>query len=222
MRTSVLKFIGFWMLLFLIAVLTLLYLAATVAPDQAIATGTAAAAKLTEAERAARQPYDLPVTLLLVAFAGALGGFVSLQRRIQMIPTEGDPLVSIFELQNGVFSVYLAPLLGATFALVLFFIFLGGYLRGELFPDFTLPSLILGNFAWSGTRMSGGDFAKLLIWSFIAGFAERFVPDTLTRLVDRGREASTSSNLPVAPAPPFPAPASPPVTSRPRHSPPFQ
>jgi hypothetical protein len=261
MRTSVLKFIGTWMLLFLILVLGLVFLAArwdppkaataaaekaataaaetaktaaaeaakTGAPETvrtaaagAAKTAVAAAARLTDIQLAARQAYDLPVTLLLVAFAGALGGFVSLQRRIQMIPTDGDPLVSIFELQNGMFSVYLAPLLGATFAIVLFFIFLGGYLSGALFPAFTLPSLSLGSFVWPGARMSGPVFAQLMIWSFVAGFAERFVPDTLTRLVDRGREASTSSNSPLAPAPPFPLPTSPPVAPRPQRSPPFE
>jgi hypothetical protein len=37
---------------------------------------------------------------------------------------------------------------------------------------------------------TNSDYAKLLIWSFIVGFAERFVPDTLSQFVKRSQTES--------------------------------
>ena len=147
-------------------------------------------------------------TLVVVLLAGAMGGFVSLLRRIQMVPGGGDPLLSIFELENGRVSLYLAPMSGALFALVLFFIFQGGLLRGELFPELGGFALNLWGFKWPGDFTPAkamtlvpphGEYAKLLVWSFIAGFAERLVPDTLARLVARGEEANAAPRTPPPP-----------------------
>ena len=41
------------------------------------------------------------------------------------------------------------------------------------------------NFANVTVPSSGWDFAKLLVWGFLAGFAERLIPDTLHRMVVR-------------------------------------
>jgi hypothetical protein len=141
----------------------------------------------------------LVATLLFVAFSGAVGGFVSLQRRIQSIPTDGDPLLSIFELENGKITLLLAPMSGAIFALFLYFAFLGQQLAGGVFPKVVPfdPAKPGGLLLWDL------DFGKLLIWSFIAGFAERFVPDTISRLVDRGRDASTPTTTAQQPTRPY-------------------
>jgi hypothetical protein len=137
-------------------------------------------------------------TGLFVLLAGALGGFLSLLRRIQLTPTTGDPLLSIFELENGRVSLYLAPLSGAIFALVLFFIFLAGLLQGALFPTLADAPMRLriGLVWWEGKDPTFAAYAMLLVWSFIAGFAERLVPDTLARLVQRSEEASSETRTP--------------------------
>ena len=159
----------------------------------------------------------LLATLLLLLLAGAVGGFTSLLQRIQSIPSDGDPLISIFELQKGEFSIRLAPISGAIFAVVLYLIFLGGLLSGGFFPDHLKTfGLHLGPLQWTAgaNYMLPLDYAKLLLWAFIAGFAERFVPDTLDRLVTRAEQAQAPAQQPVltpqkpVPAPQQPAPAS--------------
>jgi hypothetical protein len=153
---------------------------------------------------AAQYDQTLVATLLILMLAGSLGGFMSLLQRIQNTPTGGDPLISILVVQNGAFSLYLAPISGAIFAVLLFLIFLGGLLSGAIFPEhLTHFHLWWGPVQWDGPAPATADYAKLVVWCFIAGFAERLVPDTLDRLVNRAREAEGPTKVPAAPQPPF-------------------
>jgi hypothetical protein len=163
-------------------------------------------------------PLSVPALPIIIAL-GMIGGYVSLQQRIQTVPSTGDPIVNIAELSNSRFSVYLAPISGAVFATLLYIIFIGGLLKGPLFPIISTPQgtcesslanpkaasetsqtpptdnqqekpdcLRIVNFSDFVTNTgpsSGIQFAVLLVWSFIAGFAERFVPDTLDRLISQ-------------------------------------
>ena len=72
----------------------------------------------------------------LAAFMGAAGAFVSLQQRIQSVPTSGDPIFNIFALKEGKASIYLSPVSGALFAILVYLVFVGGYFKGDLFPSF--------------------------------------------------------------------------------------
>ena len=131
----------------------------------------------------------LVANIILVTLMGALGGFLSVQQRIAKIPTEQDPILTMFQLQAGRFAVRLAPLTGAICAVVLFLVFQADMLRGGLFPDMTKLSFWLGATqppAGGFISQTGGvEYAKLLVWCFIAGFAERLVPDTLDNLVSK-------------------------------------
>ncbi len=187
---------------------------------------------------------SVPILPIIIAM-GMVGGYVSLQRRIQSVPSTGDPIVSIAELSNSKFSVYLAPVSGAVFAVLLYIVFIGGLLKGPLFPvisspdgecEYSVPAktafvtasattsnsaasvntapanvanlpnsvatdtvgdkterkcvqtIAFTGFVKHTGPASGAQFALLLIWAFIAGFAERFVPDTIDRLVSQAAQ----------------------------------
>jgi hypothetical protein len=159
-------------------------------------------------------PRQRTATLVVVIFVGAMGGLVSMQQRYQSLSEEGDALQNVSELIRGWHNVFLPAISGATFAVILYLLVLAGMLQGGLFPEmvkdpFNLPispqiatqAPVKPSIQASGTSGSSGvafvdflreanplsraDYAKLLVWSFIAGFAERFVPDTLSRFTAR-------------------------------------
>lgn len=187
-----------------------------------------------------RAQTGIPIPILPVVIAmGMIGGYISLQQRIQSVPSTGDPIMNIAELSNSQFSVFLSPISGAVFAVLLYIIFIAGLLTGPLFPKISSPipkcegkpneaALKLSrdtSLKSSATTVASGesgnsiptvsanantsepepcsdttdftafvkqtgpktgvDFAMLLVWAFIAGFAERFVPDTIDRLISQ-------------------------------------
>jgi hypothetical protein len=145
---------------------------------------------------------DFLAMLSCVLYAGIVGGFVSSQRRMQHIPSVGDPLISVFGLDNAGYYLWLSPLLGAIFAVILALMFVAGLLKGSVFPDFFVPlggtprGLPFFHFTWDTLPRSSAEYAKLFIWAFLAGFAERLVPDSLDRLaskIDPGDQRAPSS-----------------------------
>lgn len=151
-------------------------------------------------------------TLLMVVFAGITGAFVSMQQRIQSVSYKGDPIADLSILTHGWLSIFLSPLSGAIFAGILYLFFAGQILSGTVFPEFIgLPEntgleitandqtisqpvpIRLVDFLITTGPKAGKDFAMLMIWCFIAGFAERFVPDALNRLVSKEGKSENSN-----------------------------
>jgi hypothetical protein len=129
--------------------------------------------------------------LACVLYFGIIGGFVSSQRRMQSLPNEGDPLISVFGLDNAGYYLWLSPMLGAIFAVMLTLMFIAGILKGSMFPDFrlSLPAPVNGlplfHFTWNTLPTDSQEYGKLFVWAFLAGFAERLVPDNLDRLASK-------------------------------------
>ncbi|MBS1857597.1 MAG: hypothetical protein JST11_19670 [Acidobacteria bacterium] len=137
--------------------------------------------------------------LATVVYAGVMGGAVSCTRRLGAVPTKSDALGSIHALKNSRYVLYFAPLTGAVFAVVTMLLFMGDVLRGVAFPTF--PEVLGGapvNGEWDFTHAllpaGSKDYALLFLWCFIAGFAERFIPDTLGHLTERaGSQGKTAA-----------------------------
>jgi len=114
---------------------------------------------------------------------GLVGGFVSIQQRLKNFGEEELELLS-----KSWFQILLIPVYGGIFGLVLYVGFLSKIVEGQLFPKFTIPPFgnppVTENVRdfFSGAYPSTGvDLAKLLFWSFFAGFSERFVPQILDK-----------------------------------------
>jgi hypothetical protein len=122
------------------------------------------------------------IWLILVPLIGAVGGLISSQRRVQSIPNVGESLTDMTNLHFFRSSLTVSAMSGAIFAAILCMLFASGLLRGSLFPTVDLSVHVPFD---RNVHMTSEDLGRLLIWCFIAGFAERFVPDTLDRLVSR-------------------------------------
>jgi hypothetical protein len=142
-----------------------------------------------------------PATILPVLFVGAMGGLLSMQQRYQSMSREGDPIDNISEMMQGWSRLFLPAISGAIFAILLYMLVIGGLLQGDLFPiltahtkDTTNPDGVgLWDLLQHGRPASTSNYAKLIIWSFLAGFAERFVPDTLSGFISKREIDSRSS-----------------------------
>jgi hypothetical protein len=135
---------------------------------------------------------ELKQTYLVVyVFAsGLVGGFVSIQQRLPKIA-----LNELRELSNSWLSILLIPLNGGIFAVILMLMFISGIIEGTLFPVYPesmviehqdLDDLVTKFTNWLQTTFpkTGADIAKLLFWSFVAGFSERFVPQIIRKTTD--------------------------------------
>ena len=143
------------------------------------------------AERRIENP---PATLIVVLFVGSMGGLLSMLQRYQSVSREGDPIDNISEMTQGWSRLFLPAISGAIFAMLLYMLIMGGLLKGDLFPEIydykpdnnqSVPGIDLSKLLEKGRPTSLSGYAKLIIWSFLAGFAERFVPDTLSSFISK-------------------------------------
>ena len=133
-----------------------------------------------------------------VFVCGILGGFVSIQQRVKTVTDQELRLLT-----RSWFQILLIPIFGGLFALVLYSLFLSGIISGHMFPWFYIPephgnpdNAYIVSFLTETYPATGQDMAKLLFWSFVAGFSERFVPQVINRVADQVEEDERQKDKP--------------------------
>jgi hypothetical protein len=135
---------------------------------------------------------DVPLYFVIIT-AGMLGALMSFLRRLQAVRMSTPNADDLSGLAHEKRAALVALVTGAVFAMVLYMAFAAGLsqLAGELAPQFEFPSkypeggadflaftLLVG-------PATGVDYAKVVIWCFVAGFFEQLVPDVLDRVVKK-------------------------------------
>lgn len=150
---------------------------------------------------------DKSFLVIMVFMCGLLGGFVSIQQRLPKITLDEMKVLS-----SSWVSITLIPINGGIFALILMLMFVGQIVQGDMFPHYPDPPVAdapgFMNWIQHSYPSSGREIAKLLFWSFVSGFSERFVPQIIRRTVDQAEQgdkpaggSTAPADTPVAPGP---------------------
>lgn len=146
--------------------------------------------------------------VLSVVFFGAFGALTSFQRRMSKLEVRGETFSNYLQLCSLGNEGPLALFAGGFFSLLLMILFGSGLASSAVYAIFSpeLAKLVVPLFpqmyivgsseggilslalAISHLNFVGyASIAKLLVWSFFAGFAEALIPDAMTRLIDKAK-----------------------------------
>jgi hypothetical protein len=122
--------------------------------------------------------------LIATSAAAVIGSVISVQTRLQDPSVDADPFYRYVQTHADKLSIaYVSPIFASIFGLVIFGLMGSGLIGGAAFPkvDALLASPTLK------------DLTLLLIYGCAAGFAERLVPDALTRIAAQALDATSGS-----------------------------
>jgi hypothetical protein len=119
-----------------------------------------------------------PVAVLFVGFAG---GFIALQRRLKTLPAEDLTLLA-----HSWVCLSLSPIAGAILAELVYLLFISGLLAGKMFPTFVPDNPGAASYGiktlFEVHCPDAAEYAKVLFWSFVAGFSEKFATNIIGQL----------------------------------------
>ena len=121
------------------------------------------------------QGLEIPF-LLLVFLGGVLGASINFLRDLHLhADSKGVETLSM------VSSLFSRVLVGGGLAVGVYMLFLSGLIGGALFPQFENVDYASGRgFMEAATPQMFSDFGKCMVWAFLAGYSERFLPGLLS------------------------------------------
>jgi hypothetical protein len=147
------------------------------------------------------KPQDFSLAVLTI-FSGMIGSCMSLLQRTEKAsgaPSSfTDSVLDAMDIKLSISIKYFLSLIfsGAIFATILYLLAVSGaFTLGDLFPKLELrtDSIVcsepIGIRALFSCVKSEPKNAMMLVWAFLAGFAERLVPDTLDSLMEKAKKA---------------------------------
>ena len=128
--------------------------------------------------------------MMLIFFAGSVGAVVNNYFRLsKMIEAKAAPADDAQE-RLAIIQMYVSMLIAGILAFVAYGLFLSGLLQGSLFPEFEHTKDIYKDVTSMLVCLAPKtniDAAKSLLWAFVAGFSERFVPNIIDTLVSKAK-----------------------------------
>jgi len=115
----------------------------------------------------------------LVFLIGNIGGYVGVHRSLSELSDQ-----DIAELSQSWWSIVAPSFVGGVLALVLYLLFMSNILGGDVFPKFAADANApIGIEAILAQHADGmPSYAKLLFWSFVAGFNQKYVVDIINSI----------------------------------------
>jgi hypothetical protein len=129
-------------------------------------------------------PFTVPV---LVFIAGNIGGYVGIHRNLASLSD-----IEVTQLSSSWLGLIVPSFVGGILACVLYLLFISGIISGELFPRIIedtfqegakKPEGFLAVFSQHADGPS--EYAKLLFWTFVAGFNQKYVVDVIESIKSR-------------------------------------
>jgi hypothetical protein len=133
---------------------------------------------------------------------GSIGAFISVTQRAQSLSSDGDSVQNAMKLNCGLFAITFGIIISGVFAVIINLFFLAGYIKGGVFPfeNDSVPNGLTGAFIFLMNlhSLQGTVIAKILIWSIVAGFSERLIPDNLSKLQETLTSADKKGHLDIS------------------------